>query len=83
MIKANYIDQKGDFETPFTGVSSDSEQFWLVDLSLSYRLPKRYGILSLGVKNLFDDEFRYIDTDPANPRFLPEQQIFVGLTVNL
>ena len=50
---------------------------------LRYRLPKRYGLLTFGVKNLFNEEFNFVDTDPANPRFQQEQQVFVGLTVSL
>jgi len=78
---ANYVDQKRDFDeyTPEEAVESD--QFWQVDAALSYRLPKRYGIVSLVAKNLFNEEFNYIDTDPANPKFLPEQRVFLTLTL--
>ena len=82
-IEANYVDQQRDYSEFSPPYSSDSDQFWQVDLALSYRLPKRYGILSLGVKNLFDETFSYIDTDPANPRFLPEQLVLLSLTVTL
>jgi Flp pilus assembly protein TadD len=82
-VQANYIDQKGDFLTGMNEPFSAGDQFWVVDLAIRYRLPKRYGIVTLGVQNLFDEQFSYVDTDPANPRFLPEQQIFVGLTLNL
>ena len=33
----------------------------LVDVGLGYRLPKRLGIMSLGVRNLLDEEFRFQD----------------------
>jgi outer membrane receptor protein involved in Fe transport len=83
-IWASYVDQKRDFDDDFISVDAkESDQFWQVDAALSYRLPKRYGIVSLVAKNLFDEEFNYIDTDPANPKFLPEQQVFLTLTVNL
>jgi tetratricopeptide (TPR) repeat protein len=82
-VQAHYIDQQGDFLTSMDEPFEGSDQFWVVDLAIRYRLPKRYGIISFGVKNLFDEEFNYVDTDPATTRFLPEQQVFVGLTVNL
>ena len=50
-------------------------------MSISYRLPKRYGVLRLKALNLFDEEFKFLDTDPANPRFIPEQQVVISLTV--
>ena len=80
-IQISYIDQTGDFGSTPLGFVEDSDQFWVVDLSLSYRLPKHYGMLRLEVKNLFDEEFKYLDTDPASARFLPEMQIMGRLTV--
>ena len=35
------------------------EGFILTDLTLGYRLPKRFGILEVGVRNLFGDDFNY------------------------
>ena len=50
-LQAHYIDQSGEFEiSPFGDTAEDGDQFWVVDLAIRYRLPKRYGILSLGVK---------------------------------
>jgi outer membrane receptor protein involved in Fe transport len=75
------VDQKGEFGTIYDGFTQDNDQFWVFDFSLSYRLPKRYGIFKMEVKNIFDEQFRFVDTDPTNPRFLPEQQIIGSLTV--
>jgi tetratricopeptide (TPR) repeat protein len=80
-ISANFVDQKGEFGTIYDGFTQDNDQFWVFDFSLSYRLPKRYGIFKMEVKNIFDEQFRFVDTDPTNPRFLPEQQIIGSLTV--
>jgi len=41
-------------------VSGDDNSV-VVDASIGYRFPKRLGILSLAVKNLFDTEFQYQD----------------------
>jgi outer membrane receptor protein involved in Fe transport len=82
-VQAHYVEQSGDFGTSFVGFTPDSENFWIVDLELQYRLPKRYGTLRFGVKNLFDQGFKFLDTDPANPRFLPDQQLFLSLTIAL
>ncbi len=82
-LLANYVDQKRDFDEYIAEEAVESDHFWQVDAALSYRLPKRYGIVSLVVKNLFNEEFNYIDTDPANPKFLPDQRVFLSLTVDL
>ena len=80
-IQASYMDQEGEFGTSLFGFEENCDRFWVVDLSMSYRLPKRYGIFKIEVRNLFDEGFQYLDTDPANPRFLPEQQIVGSVTV--
>jgi hypothetical protein len=53
---------------------------------VGYRLPKRYGILSLEVRNLFDNPFKFQDIpgrtaslEPQPPPFLPERTIFAKL----
>jgi outer membrane receptor for monomeric catechols len=82
-VQANYVDQHRDYNEFAPPYSSDNDQFWQVDAALNYRLPKRYGIISLGVKNLFDEEFSYIDTDPANPKFQSEQKVMLSVTLQL
>lgn len=80
-LQASYVDQKGDFGSNMFGFAYDSDQLWVVDLSLRYRLPNRLGHLKFEVKNLFDEQFQFLDTDPASPRFLPKQQIIGSFTV--
>ena len=79
-LQIGYVDQQGDFGSNLYGYNHDSDQFWVVDCSLSYRLRKRLGMLKLEAKNLFNEGFQYLDTNPGNPRFLPEQQIVVSFT---
>jgi hypothetical protein len=40
----------------------DRDAFVVVDAALGYRLPKCFGIMSLGVRNLVDEEFQFQDT---------------------
>ena len=83
MLKGTYVDQEGEFERKdFPGAFTEgSDDFFLVDAALSYRFPKRYGFLTLGVKNLFDEDFQYFDTDPKNARIQPERSIFAKVTL--
>jgi hypothetical protein len=85
-LKTTYYNQKGEFETlpdplnPSQFVSG-KDDFWVVDAAISYRLPKRYGFITVGVKNLFDEEFLYADTDLNNPSVLPDRFIFSKVTL--
>jgi len=81
-LVATYVDQSGEFGDPHDRLAEESEQFWVVDAALSYRLPKRYGILSLEVKNLFDEEFQFQDTDASNPRIIPDRMILGRITLS-
>jgi tetratricopeptide (TPR) repeat protein len=83
-VKGTYIDQDGDFERQGTGGTFEDadDDFFLVDAALGYRLPKRYGRLTAGVRNLFDTEgFKYFDTDEDNPRIQPDRTFFIQLTL--
>jgi tetratricopeptide (TPR) repeat protein len=83
-LKATFVYQDGDFIVEdFLGptIEEGDDQFWVVDASISYRLPKRYGLISLEAKNLFDNEFHFQDTDPGNPRISPERFILLKATL--
>jgi len=86
-VRTTYYDQQGKFNTNETGflqnqpTEDKNDQFWLVDASVGYRLPKRYGFISVGVSNLFDENFKFVDTDPFNPRIYPERFFFSRLTL--
>jgi tetratricopeptide (TPR) repeat protein/opacity protein-like surface antigen len=85
-VQTTYYDQQGDFErldTPPGVFLSGDDQFWLVDAAIGYRLPKRYGIITVGAKNLFDESFSYFDSDPANPAIQPERLFFARITLSL
>lgn len=83
---ATYYDQKGDIERTAIGFDvfeDGSDQFWLVDAAVSYRFPKRYGFATLGVKNLFDEEFDYYEVDRKNLRIQQDTQVFFKVTLAL
>jgi outer membrane receptor protein involved in Fe transport len=84
-LQTTYIDQKGEFKPQNVTdevVVSGADNFWITDASVSYRLPKRFGILKMGVKNLFDESFNYQDTDEVSPVFQPERLIFARFTLS-
>ncbi len=85
-IKSNvtftYIDQRGTYIdgitlTPYEG----EDNFWTTDINFSIMFPNRLGTMSLGVKNLFDEQFSYQETDPKNPRYARERIGFVNINI--
>ena len=81
-LTATYNNQHGVFDR-LTGEPSEHghDNFWLVDARLGYRLPKRYGFISVGAVNLFNQEFNYFDTDFNNPRIHSGRMVFGRVTL--
>ena len=65
-----------------SGFEPDGDDFWVLDGSIGYRLPKRYGLITVEAKNLLNETFRFQDIDPANPRIAPERFIFGRITLS-
>lgn len=84
-LKATFIDQEGEFvefvDDEEVNVSGE-DRFWLFDAAVGYRLPRRWGFVSVEAKNLFDKRFRFQDTDPANPLIIPERLILARITLS-
>ena len=83
-LKATYYNQDGDFQrqdAPRGVFQSGSDDFWVVDAAISYRLPKRYGFITVGARNLFNEEFKFYDTDPVNPAIQPDRVIYGKVTL--
>ncbi|MDX2451557.1 TonB-dependent receptor, partial [Desulfosarcina sp.] len=82
-LRATYADQEGTFwDSGLTSVSDDGDHFWVTDAALGYRFPKRYGMLTFEVKNLFDETFKFQDTDATNPSIYPERLALIRLTLS-
>ncbi len=69
-------------------VRTGDDQFWVTDLALGYRLPRRMGAVNFTVKNLFDTRFQYQSANttdlgllPAN-RFQPKQTLLANVSLN-
>ena len=66
-----------------------TDDFFLLDASIGYRFPGRYGIFSLEGTNLLDEKFNYQDDDfrTAGARarfgpFIPERAVLARVTVS-
>jgi len=83
-LKATYYDQDGKFIRKDTlEYENGDDKFWVLDAAINYRLPKRYGFLTVGATNLLDENFDYADTDVDNPRIQPDRTIFGKITIAL
>ncbi|MCI0563109.1 MAG: TonB-dependent receptor, partial [Nitrososphaera sp.] len=86
---ATYIDQGLEFdifgEGGKVGERSEGDNFWVLDSSVGFRLPKRYGLLTLEMRNLTDEDFRFQSffnsEETRTPRFQPERAIFATLNL--
>jgi tetratricopeptide (TPR) repeat protein len=65
------------------------DNFVVVDVGIGYRFPKRLGIASLSVRNLFDEGFRFQDDsfrefgdEPTIGPYIPERTIMGRVTLN-
>ncbi len=80
--EATYISQRGDFGAPSGGTAQAHSGFWYCDLSIGYRLPARYGLVTLDVRNLLNERFQFQDTDPFNPKVYPSRYVVLRLLTN-
>jgi len=87
-LKGTYYDQDGSFERQMAigTFETGADNFWLFDTDFSYRLPKRYGFITVGAKNLFDKSFQYFDSSVGshiqNPSIQPERMIYARVTLS-
>jgi len=65
------------------GLVKGNDSWLLTDMALGYRFPKRYGMFTVGVKNLFDQKFNYFETDVRNVTIQPDRMVFAQMTLAL
>ncbi len=76
-------------KSPTSTFSQNKENFFLVDASIGFRFPKRRGIFSLEVKNIFDKNFLFQELvgpfalAPTNPLYIPDRTVIAKLTIAL
>lgn len=82
-LVATYYSHRGTFIGPSGSFQSGADNFWTLDATLNYRLPKRYGFVTVGAANLFDQKFKYFEVDRDNPRIQPKRMLFLKVTLAL
>ena len=84
-VKETYRHQQGNFERfAIPGVFENGhDDFWLLDAAINYRMPQRYGLITLGVTNLTNSHFQYFDPNLFNATIQPERFFFAKVTLAL
>lgn len=55
-----FVDQEAEFDLiPDFPEKRGQDRFWVADASIGYRLPNRYGIVSINIKNVLDEQFQF------------------------
>jgi hypothetical protein len=82
-LKTTYVNQAGRFVLINGTHRNGSEDFLTVDAAITYRLPNRYGIVTIGATNLTDRKFKFFDRDFRNPSIQPNRMVFGKITLAL
>jgi tetratricopeptide (TPR) repeat protein len=81
-LSISRVSQEGELRAnPQTAAFPQDVSFWVTDADIGYRLPRRRGFFSVGVRNLFDESIQFVDTDPVVRRYAPERFVFARLNL--
>ncbi len=86
VVTPMYVNQRGTFyrlDPSFNLELFDGQSsFWVTDLFLNYRLPGRYGVITAGVRNLFDAHFQYQSIDPTGSAIAMRRLAFIRASLS-
>jgi tetratricopeptide (TPR) repeat protein len=77
-FSTTYIKQNGVFQLD-EGFPEFRKKIngWVTDISVSYRLKNRGGVISAGTRNIFSRKIDAFQTDSVNPRLTPTRLFFI------
>ncbi|MCU7808488.1 MAG: tetratricopeptide repeat protein, partial [Candidatus Thiodiazotropha sp. (ex Semelilucina semeliformis)] len=83
-LETTHVSQEISNVLPTTGTQVEDDSFWISNLAIGMRLPKRTGIVELKVHNIFDKDFKYQSIHPGTgtPQtspYYPERSVFANL----
>jgi len=81
--QAIYFDQSGNFGNPAWEPSvAGDDQGWIINAGISYRLPRRLGMVSLEGKNITDAQMNYEDSDHRHTTHYPERRLLFEISLS-
>ena len=83
-VSVTGVKQEGEFTDAFGDDVAGSDEFWLVDAIVAYRLPRRLGTISLQASNLSNEQFQFQEIDlRVAPRYIPERRWLLRISLSL
>jgi hypothetical protein len=62
--------------------SQDRSSTWVTDVAVRYRFGRRYGDLTVGVKNLFDESEEFLSSSVRELAFYPNRFWYASVSIN-
>ena len=77
--RLGYVRQTGEFRRdPLSAeFEAGTSEFWMADISLRYQLSSRRGFIMAEIRNVFDEQFNYQETDTLSPTMARERLAFL------
>ena len=77
-MQGSFVEQSGTFAAGAAAPRFEADDnAWIVDAAIDYELPRRRGILSLGVLNIGDEFIDLVESDVFNPRVATRRVAFL------
>ena len=85
-VSTTFYRQRISYEPSYSD-SNGQTSFWLTDIEIGIKFPHRCGTALLGIDNVFDRRFNYLDesfrtSQPSSQRRLPARSIYLKAQVN-
>jgi outer membrane receptor protein involved in Fe transport len=86
-VGVTYVNQTVKRVNGASTLADGTDNFALLDASVGYRLPKRYGIASIGLQNVLDRKFKYQDdnfrtSETMAPNIVPDLTVIGRLSLS-
>jgi hypothetical protein len=81
-VKTTRVEQDGTLQvTSGSDMFDVTSGFWVTDFAVAYRLDRRRGTATVGISNLEDRQFTYVNSDPSMARFATGRIVYGRLTL--
>ncbi len=82
-----YVNQNSEFVNTTNRLDRVGDRFWVFDSTLGFRFPKKYGSISLEVRNIFNNQSfiyqsEFNTSGPQLTSFVPEREFFLKLNLS-
>jgi Tfp pilus assembly protein PilF len=82
-VQGTHVRQSGTFAAGATSTRiSMDDSAWIADAAIDYQLPRRRGIVTLGVLNIGDEFIDLVESDVFNPRVATRRFAFLRVKLN-